>query len=162
MSNVVCRVRVCVTYYRTCYSQSWQSNQDGCLLIVAHGTGAVLRLTKATLTITMRCIVPFLACVLLVAVSCTTAQNNKQLPVVLWHGMGDSCCNNHSIGSLANLIREQLGMKHQPRVVHLHPSAIFIPASTTVVQVCTFTALQLAPRNPKTFGRATLAASTIK
>ncbi len=32
------------------------------------------------------------------------------LPVVLWHGMGDSCCNNHSIGAIATLIRQQLGM----------------------------------------------------
>lgn len=30
------------------------------------------------------------------------------LPVVLWHGMGDSCCWNHSIGAVANRIRQTL------------------------------------------------------
>ena len=31
------------------------------------------------------------------------------LPVVIWHGMGDSCCSNHSIGAIGNLIRQELG-----------------------------------------------------
>jgi hypothetical protein len=30
------------------------------------------------------------------------------LPVVLWHGMGDSCCGNHSIGAVAEKIRHTL------------------------------------------------------
>ncbi|GLI68395.1 hypothetical protein VaNZ11_012781 [Volvox africanus] len=32
------------------------------------------------------------------------------LPVVLWHGMGDSCCAPHSIGAIAKLIEFQLGV----------------------------------------------------
>jgi palmitoyl-protein thioesterase len=29
-------------------------------------------------------------------------------PVVLWHGMGDSCCNPMSMGSIKNMIEQQL------------------------------------------------------
>ena len=29
-------------------------------------------------------------------------------PIVLWHGMGDSCCNPLSLGSLIKLIKRQL------------------------------------------------------
>lgn len=32
------------------------------------------------------------------------------LPVVLWHGMGDSCCSPYSIGSVKNLIETKLGV----------------------------------------------------
>jgi len=32
------------------------------------------------------------------------------LPVVLWHGMGDSCCSMGSIGSVAKLIEDELGV----------------------------------------------------
>ena len=35
----------------------------------------------------------------------------RQLPVVLWHGMGDSCCNTHSIGAVRKRIQELLGGK---------------------------------------------------
>ena len=31
------------------------------------------------------------------------------LPVVLWHGMGDSCCAPYSIGKVASYISEELG-----------------------------------------------------
>ena len=31
------------------------------------------------------------------------------LPVVLWHGMGDSCCSPYSIGSVKSLIQDKLG-----------------------------------------------------
>merc|ERR1711936_1527195 len=30
-------------------------------------------------------------------------------PVVMWHGMGDSCCNPLSMGSIKRLIEEQVG-----------------------------------------------------
>lgn len=32
------------------------------------------------------------------------------LPVVMWHGMGDSCCSMGSIGSVAKLIEDELGV----------------------------------------------------
>lgn len=35
--------------------------------------------------------------------------NKKALPVVMWHGMGDSCCASYSIGKIKNLIEDQLG-----------------------------------------------------
>ena len=37
-------------------------------------------------------------------------------PIVLWHGMGDSCCNPLSLGSLIKLIKRQLP---EPYVVSL-------------------------------------------
>lgn len=33
----------------------------------------------------------------------------NSLPVVLWHGMGDSCCSMGSIGSIKKLIEDKLG-----------------------------------------------------
>jgi Palmitoyl protein thioesterase len=36
-------------------------------------------------------------------------RNDSSLPVVLWHGLGDSCCASHSIGYIANLISDSLG-----------------------------------------------------
>lgn len=30
-------------------------------------------------------------------------------PVVIWHGMGDSCCSQHSIGAVKTLIEDTLG-----------------------------------------------------
>lgn len=35
---------------------------------------------------------------------------NNPLPVVLWHGMGDSCCSSSSIGAVKQLIEETLGV----------------------------------------------------
>ena len=35
------------------------------------------------------------------------------LPVVLWHGMGDSCCSSYSIGGVSEFISDQLGA-HPP------------------------------------------------
>ncbi len=37
------------------------------------------------------------------------ARNESSLPVVLWHGMGDSCCASYSIGYVAKLISDSLG-----------------------------------------------------
>lgn len=31
------------------------------------------------------------------------------LPVVLWHGMGDSCCDPHTTGAVKNYLQKQLG-----------------------------------------------------
>lgn len=39
----------------------------------------------------------------------TDGNGTRQLPVVLWHGMGDSCCNTHSIGAVRKRIQELLG-----------------------------------------------------
>ncbi|GFH16725.1 palmitoyl protein thioesterase [Haematococcus lacustris] len=36
--------------------------------------------------------------------------NTSALPVVLWHGMGDSCCASYSIGAIKAEIEQQLGV----------------------------------------------------
>jgi len=43
------------------------------------------------------------------------------LPVVLWHGMGDSCCDPHSLGALASAITEAMGPSSY--VLSLSPGA---------------------------------------
>merc|ERR1712078_433518 len=35
---------------------------------------------------------------------------SSALPVVLWHGMGDSCCDPHSMGRVKTLIEDELGV----------------------------------------------------
>ncbi len=37
----------------------------------------------------------------------------SKLPVVLWHGMGDSCCAPYSIGAVAKVIEARLGKRAQ-------------------------------------------------
>lgn len=37
----------------------------------------------------------------------------SKLPVVLWHGMGDSCCAPYSIGAVAKVIEARLGKRVQ-------------------------------------------------
>ena len=37
-------------------------------------------------------------------------QRASPLPVVLWHGMGDSCCDKKSVGGLKKLIEDELGV----------------------------------------------------
>ena len=37
------------------------------------------------------------------------ANTAGSLPVVLWHGMGDSCCAPYSIGKVASYISDELG-----------------------------------------------------
>lgn len=40
----------------------------------------------------------------------TRSASSKSLPVVIWHGMGDSCCNPNSIGVIKKLVEDKLGM----------------------------------------------------
>ncbi|CAG5101142.1 Similar to PPT1: Palmitoyl-protein thioesterase 1 (Macaca fascicularis) [Cotesia congregata] len=35
-------------------------------------------------------------------------KNNNPTPVVLWHGMGDSCCFSFSLGAIKNIIEEEI------------------------------------------------------
>ena len=37
--------------------------------------------------------------------------STAQLPVVLWHGMGDSCCASYSLGAVKQFIQDTLGGK---------------------------------------------------
>ena len=46
--------------------------------------------------------------------ACTIEALNRTLPVVIWHGMGDSCCNNRSIGAVRNLIEQALPGESPP------------------------------------------------
>lgn len=46
----------------------------------------------------------------------STVAANGTLPVVLWHGMGDSCCAQSSIGAVKKLIEDKLGVRFTPFV----------------------------------------------
>lgn len=35
---------------------------------------------------------------------------HEMLPVVLWHGMGDSCCNENSIGGIKTRLEDEYGI----------------------------------------------------
>ena len=80
------------------------------------------------------------------------SNRTRQLPVVLWHGMGDSCCNSHSIGAVRNRIQQVLGgeeilsnpkddyfdvhatlcTRHISVVIHVSPSAgVFVHSIAT-------------------------------
>ena len=59
----------------------------------------------------------FLAAVLfttfvLKARSSTIHEQNSSLPVVLWHGMGASCCNTGRTSILQELIEDKLGEQY--------------------------------------------------
>ncbi|GFO13381.1 palmitoyl-protein thioesterase 1 [Plakobranchus ocellatus] len=46
--------------------------------------------------------------IFILAVVCTVSQAGPT-PVVLWHGMGDSCCNPLSMGSIKRLVEDKVG-----------------------------------------------------
>ena len=48
------------------------------------------------------------------------------LPVVLWHGMGDSCCAPYSIGKVASYISDELGERAEPHDL-THAGAVCVP-----------------------------------
>lgn len=37
------------------------------------------------------------------------ATSHARLPIVLWHGMGDSCCNEYSMGAIEKILQDRLG-----------------------------------------------------
>jgi hypothetical protein len=48
--------------------------------------------------------------------------------VVLWHGMGDSCCSLGSMGSIKKLIEDKLGEHGCCSVLHLQFHTVFYVA----------------------------------
>lgn len=59
----------------------------------------------------------------------TSTSAKTALPVVLWHGMGDTCCNPLSIGGVKDAIQDRYGMHldstghvdRPPLLFRLHP-----------------------------------------
>ncbi|XP_064624573.1 palmitoyl-protein thioesterase 1-like [Lineus longissimus] len=45
---------------------------------------------------------------LAVSAVCFGSANTETVPLVIWHGMGDSCCNPMSMGSIKNLVEKQV------------------------------------------------------
>lgn len=50
----------------------------------------------------------FFAVVLASLLCCCFAVSNDTIPVVIWHGMGDSCCNPLSMGSIKRMLEKKI------------------------------------------------------
>lgn len=57
-----------------------------------------------------------------------TSTKASPLPIVLWHGLGDSCCSNNSIGYVANQLRESLNGEHNLKNDSIKLDCQFKPA----------------------------------
>ena len=53
-----------------------------------------------------------------------TSFNSTSLPVVLWHGMGDSCCATWSIGALQQQIQQSLPGRIKLRILTCLPCTV--------------------------------------
>lgn len=63
-------------------------------------------------------------------------------PIVLWHGMGDSCCNPLSLGSLVKLLKRQLpgpyihSLRVGSNIVEDTSNGFFMNANHQIDYVC--------------------------
>lgn len=74
---------------------------------------------KATHTTAGTAAVPLhLEEILTAAASLPNKASHGVLPVVLWHGMGDSCCDPHTTGAVKNYLQEQLGAVQELALSH--------------------------------------------
>lgn len=68
--------------------------------------------------------------------------NADPVPVVLWHGMGDSCCNPLSMGGIKDILAEQipgvyvLSLKIGDTVIQDTENGFFLNVNTQIDQVC--------------------------
>lgn len=80
--------------------------------------------------------------VLLVASSPVRDAANGTVPLVLWHGMGDSCCNPLSMGSIKKMMEEEipgiyvLSLMIGKNVVEDTENGFFLDVNTQVSMVC--------------------------
>ncbi|CAL8292474.1 unnamed protein product [Merluccius merluccius] len=67
---------------------------------------------------------------------------NVTVPLVMWHGMGDSCCNPLSLGAISKMIQAQvpgiyvLSLRIGDNVVQDTENGFFMDVNRQVVQVC--------------------------
>ncbi|XP_037549481.1 palmitoyl-protein thioesterase 1 [Nematolebias whitei] len=80
--------------------------------------------------------------VLLVSSDPVRGSANRTVPLVLWHGMGDSCCNPLSLGFLKKTIEEEIpgiyviSLMIGKNVVEDTESGFFLDVNTQVSMVC--------------------------
>uniref|UniRef100_A0A6B2EHE7 Palmitoyl-protein thioesterase 1 n=1 Tax=Phlebotomus kandelakii TaxID=1109342 RepID=A0A6B2EHE7_9DIPT len=71
-----------------------------------------------------------------------SASQTNYLPVVMWHGMGDSCCFPFSLGSIRKLIEEEIpgiqvtSLKIGKSLVDDYESGFFVHPNKQVEEVC--------------------------
>uniref|UniRef100_G3NDR8 Palmitoyl-protein thioesterase 1 n=2 Tax=Gasterosteus aculeatus aculeatus TaxID=481459 RepID=G3NDR8_GASAC len=105
-----------------------------------------------TMTAALLCFL-LAAPLLLVAGSPVHKSNNGTVPLVLWHGMGDSCCNPLSMGAIKKMIEEEISgiyvisLMIGKNVVQDTENGFFMDVNEQVSMVCS----QLA-QDPKLKG----------
>ena len=66
-----------------------------------------------------------LSCVFLLCVSSANCKEHKNLPVVLWHGMGASCCERGHTNLIQKELEEKLG---RPLTLSREIERLFMPS----------------------------------
>ena len=85
---------------------------------------------------------PVLTVVFAIGLASTLASASTPTPVVLWHGMGDTCCNPESMGAIKKLIEQQipgvyvLSLQIGSDVLEDEENGFFKNVNTQVTMVC--------------------------
>ena len=80
--------------------------------------------------------------ILLQVTESSAKTDNGTLPIVLWHGMGDSCCNPLSMGAIKSLLEDQLSNVYVRslmvgnNVIGDTTNGFFLNANYQVKEVC--------------------------
>ncbi|KAM7449542.1 Palmitoyl-protein thioesterase 1 [Porites harrisoni] len=84
----------------------------------------------------------FHAVVLASFLTCCFAASNGTIPAVLWHGMGDSCCNPLSMGSIKSMLESKIpgiyvrSLMIGNNIIEDTENGFFMNANDQIKQVC--------------------------
>ncbi|CAH3023982.1 unnamed protein product, partial [Porites evermanni] len=84
----------------------------------------------------------FHAVVLASFLTCSFAASNETIPAVLWHGMGDSCCNPLSMGSIKSMLESKIpgiyvrSLMIGNNIIEDTENGFFMNANDQIKQVC--------------------------
>ena len=77
------------------------------------------------------------------AATATAVANETATPIVLWHGMGDNCCNPWSMGAVQTMLEEMVGNGVYVRSLMIGDNAVsdtehgfFMDVNKQVQMVC--------------------------
>ncbi|XP_020629307.1 palmitoyl-protein thioesterase 1-like [Orbicella faveolata] len=74
--------------------------------------------------------------------TCCLANSNGTVPVILWHGMGDSCCNPLSMGSIKSMLEDKIpgiyvrSLMIGDSIIQDMENGFFMNANDQIKQVC--------------------------
>ncbi|XP_053313153.1 palmitoyl-protein thioesterase 1 [Spea bombifrons] len=84
----------------------------------------------------------FVVCVAFVVGGPVLKNGGDPVPLVIWHGMGDSCCNPFSMGAIKKMVEEQipgiyvLSLKIGNSITEDMENSFFLNANEQVARVC--------------------------